>query len=346
MQIQSVGINNRPKQKITLKNKASQTLPIANDSVNFTGLMPNEAKKLIKLCVYDLDETLLNGSQTVRDKIFDFTKGKTLVYSTARALKKVQPFIDNKILVMPDYCVCNNGINIYKNVNGKLEEITSWSEGLAKKFDKNKVRKLMVKIAKENMFNKEDYIKTPLTEIPEGQKEFRGSKITEYEAYGSPLNIHFIFAPEVYKKTIGKIQKQLIENGIEADVHFGNYPAEETSFEKFNYYFAADVAKDIRKHVLPRLNPDKSVDTAVITPRTDKGKATEYLRNELKLKEKEVFAAGDGENDYTNTNKGYLFALISNACEGLKKLIGLDSAPNIIKTTKPGAEGIWETIEP
>ena len=74
MRVESIGLTNQIKQKITVKNKGYQTTIC--DSVNFTGLLPNEAKKLIKLCVYDLDETLLEGSQALRNKILEFSKGR------------------------------------------------------------------------------------------------------------------------------------------------------------------------------------------------------------------------------------------------------------------------------
>lgn len=333
-----------PKQTANVQNKGFKTPVMQNDSVNFKGLMPNEAKKLIKLCVYDLDETLLEGSQAVRDKILDFSKGKNLMYSTARPIKKVQQLIDDKTLAMPDYCACNNGLNIYKNVDGKLEEIKSWSDGLAEKFNKEKVRDIMAKIAKENPFEREDYTKMNLVEIPEGQKAFRGSKITEYEAFGSPLNIYFMMAPGVFKKTLPEIEQQLAKNGIEADINFQNF--DRNNLNSLHKYFPSDVAKDMKNHALPRLNPDGSVDVAIVTARADKGRATEMVRKELGIKEKEVFASGDGDNDYTNTNKGYFFALISNAVEGLKALIGPNPPANIIKTTKPGVDGIWEVLEP
>jgi len=309
--------------------------------------MPNEAKKLIKLCVYDLDDTLLEGNQAVREKILDFSKGKTLVYSSARALKNVQQLINDKTLITPDYCVCNNGLNIYKNLNGTLEEIKSWSKELGEKFDKEPVRKIMTKLAKENMFTKEDYAKMKLIEIPEGQKAFRGSKITEYEVYGSPLNIYFMFAQGLFKKTLPTIEKQLAKAGIEADVNFQNFTKEGLNLEKLKGYFPqGNIAKDMRNHALPRVNADGSIDVAIITAKGDKGKATEYIRKELGFNEKEIFAAGDGENDFTNTNKGYWFAFISNSTKGLKKLIGKNPPSNIIKTTKPGVKGIWEVLEP
>lgn len=346
MRILQIGFNPQPKQKVNTNNRPLQTKPMANDSVCFEGLMPDDAKKLIKLCVYDLDETLLEGPQNIREKIFDFAMDKTLVYSTARGLKRVAPLIDNKTLKMPDYCICNDGINIYKNINGRFEEMTSWSEGLMKNFDKNKVRNIMVKIARKNMFKKEEWAKIPKGIVPQGQNEFRGSKITEYETYDSPSNIYIMFAPGIFKKTLGEIEKQLDKNKIDAQIDFINYSGNGLDPKRLLDYFTPDVAKNIINHAQPRLNPDNSLDVAVIKVKTDKGKATEYLRKELQLKEKEIFASGDGENDYTHTNKGYFFALVSNAKESLKKLIGQNPPENIIKTTKPGVEGIWETIEP
>ena len=153
-----------------------------------------------------------------------------------------------------------------------------------------------------------------------------------------------MMAEGIFKKTLPSIEKQLAKDGIEADINFQNF--DKNNLESLGKYFPADIAKNMKNHALPRLNPDGSIDVAIITAKADKGRATEFIRKELGLKEKEVFASGDGENDFTNTNKGYFFAFISNATEGLKKMMGLDSPPNVIKTSKPGAEGIWEVLEP
>ncbi|MFA6988978.1 MAG: HAD-IIB family hydrolase [Candidatus Gastranaerophilaceae bacterium] len=319
---------------------------VFDDKVSFKGLMSNKDKESLKMCVYDLDDTLLEGSQESRNKVLDFSKNnKTLVYSSARPLKNVLPLIKDGTLVMPDFYVGNNGINIYKNVNGKLEEISDWSDRLAAKFNKDKVRSTMLDLAKANMFDKYEWEKiTKTTTMPEGQQEFRGSKITEYEVFGSPLNIYFMMAPGIFEKTRPLIEEKLKENNIEADIIFQNF--DKNNLKNLGKYFPPQVAQDMLNHALPRLNKDGSVDVTIITAKTDKGEATEYIRNELGIEKNEIFAAGDGENDYSHTNKGYLFGLVSNATKGLKDLIKKLPNPNIIQTSKPGVEGVWEIVEP
>ena len=346
-------ILNNDKQRVdsTRNNMKSLILKqLTQDTISFKGLMNDKDKKSLKMCVYDLDETLLEGSQDSRNKVLDFSKdnNKTLVYSSGRTLKQVLPLIEDRTIVMPDFYVGNNGIDMYKNVGGKLEETKSWSDKLAEKFHKDKVRNFMADIAKSNMFDNQEYQKiAKTTTIPEGQQEFRGSKITEYEVNGSPLNIYFMMAPGLFEKTKPVIEEKLKENNIEAEVKFQNYNKKSLEIETLNKYFSPQIAQDMRNHALPRLNKDGSIDIAIITAKTDKGTATEYIRKELGIDKKEVFAAGDAENDLSHTNKGYLFGLMANATEGLKKSLGkLIHSPNIFHPSKPGVDGIYEIIEP
>lgn len=323
--------------------------PLTKDTISFKGLMNDKDKKSLKMCVYDLDETLLEGSQDSRNKVLDFSKdnNKTLIYSSGRTLKQVLPLIEDGTIVIPDFYVGNNGIDIYRNVDGKLEEITSWSDRLAEKFHKDKVRNFMTDIAKFNMFNKQEWNKiAETTTLPEGQQEFRGSKITEYEVNGSPLNIYFMMAPVLFEKTKPLIEKKLKENNIEAEVKFQNFNKKSLEMETLNKYFSPQIAQDMRNHALPRLNEDGSIDIAIITAKTDKGTAAEYIRNELGIEKKEVLAAGDAENDYSHTNKGYFFGVVANATQGLKDLISKLPNSNIISTSKSGVEGLWEIVEP
>jgi len=344
-------MNNDNQQVNSTQNKTSKPVlkQLNVDTISFKGLMNDKDKKSLKMCVYDLDETLLEGSQDSRNKVLDFSKdNKTLVYSSGRTLKQVLPLIEDGTIMMPDFYVGNNGINMYKNVGGKLEEITSWSDKLAEKFHKDKVRSFMIDIAKANMFDEQEYEKIAKTTIiPKDQQEFKGSKITEYEVNGSPLNIYFMMAPGLFEKNKPLIEEKLKENNIEAEVKFQNFNKKSLEIETLNKYFSPQIAQDMRNHALPRLNEDGSIDIAIITAKTDKGAATEYIRKELDIKKKkEVFAAGDAENDYSHTNKGYFFGLVANATKGLKDLISKLPNSNIIPASKSGVEGIWEIVEP
>ncbi len=329
-------------QSIQVNTHKKYTPVVSNaDYVSFKGLMKDEDKAQLKMCVYDLDDTLLEGNQKIRDKVIKFSSenDKILIYSSARPLKKVQPLIDDGTLKMPDYYVGNNGINIYKNKNGNLEEIKSWSDNLAKNFNKDEIKKFMLDIAKDNMF---DEFKGNEKLILEKQRKFNGSKISEYEVYGSPLNAYYMMAPGVFDKTKPIIEQKLKEKNIEADVIFQNF--DKNNLQNLEKYFPPQLANDMRNIATPRLNDDGSIDVAIIAAKSDKGKATEYLRKEHGFSTKEVFAAGDAENDYPNANKGYFFGLVSNASDSFKSLI--KNCSNIIKASLPGAEGIYEIIEP
>lgn len=348
MKIYGVGLNSTiSSQQNNHCSYKKQALPY---NTNFKGLLPKSTVDKLRMCVFDLDETLLEGAQATRDKILEFSKSEVqngtkriLVYSSSRALKNVQPLIDNKTLTMPDYYIGNNGLNIYKNLDGKLQEIQTWSKGVAKGFSKEKIREFMVELAHQNMFSKKEWAKIPKEIIPEGQKEFRGSKITEYEVFGSPLNIYFMMTPGMFEKNLPQIKNFLTKSGIEAEVKFQNF--DKDNLNSLGKIFQPEIAKDMKNHAIPRLKPDGSVDVAIITAVSDKGKATEYLRETLGLKPNEIFAAGDDINDSSNANKGYFFAVVSNATDALKKtLSGRMDDSKIIRASKAGVDGIWEAI--
>lgn len=348
MKVFGVGCN--PSNMSNSKNDFSVNRNNLPYQVNFKAMLQKSTLDGFKMCVYDLDDTLLEGSQTARNNILKFSKSslndgmeRILVYSSSRSLSKVQPLIDDGTLMMPDYYVGNNGINIYKNVKGQFKEIESWSENLAKGFSKDKIRNFAISLAKKNMFSREEWSKIPKEIIPEGQKEFRGSKITEYETYGSPLNIYFMMAPDIFKKTLPEFSKFLNDSKIKGEIKFQNFGAD--NLKNLEKYFPAVVARDMRNHAAPRTNPDGSVDVSIISALSDKGKASEFLRKSLNIEPKAVFAAGDDVNDLANANKGYFFGMVSNATEGLKKmLIANPDNPQVIKASKPGADGIWEII--
>jgi len=323
------------------------------DSISFQRLLPKNAK--IKIAFFDIDETLKHwddklpedAAQKIRNKLFDYVKSNkiTSVYSSDRGLDKIIPLIEDGILAQPDWIVGNNGGFIYKNNNGKFEEIKSWSDNLLKNFNKEKIRGILVKIANEkgNKFSQKEWSKIPLELIPDGQKEFRGSKISEYVGNESPINLRLVLAPKMYEKNIQKIEKEFKNNNVKAGFLLFHYPKEMGSYECLRKYFDHKKTTDMINHYRPRLYPDSSYDVLLVSA-SDKGMASEYIRKNLGLKRSEVFAAGDGENDFSNANKKYHFALISNAVEGLKKMLNQTQKINIIEVTKPGAEGILEAF--
>lgn len=326
--------------------------------IAFKRLLPQEI--MPKIAFLDVDETLINWAenlpkeeaQKIRNRLFDYLKSNKIlsVYSSDRGYSGIMPLVEDGTLANPDYIVGNNGGFIHKNSNGKFNEIQTYSAGILQNFDKNKLRQVMAEIANrpENMFSAEEWAKVPPELIPEGQKEFRGSKITEYISQESPINIRFALAPGMYDQNIEQIQEVLAQNGINAGITFFHYPSKLMTKENQSKYisekFTQKLADDMFKHYIPRAYPDGSAD-AILISATDKGTASEYIRKSLGFEKTEVFAAGDGENDFGHANKDYWFGLISNASAGLRKLITTKPiSGKVIETTKPGVEGIIDIL--
>lgn len=329
------------------------TTPIA-----FKRLLPQEI--MPKIAFLDVDETLINWAenlpkeeaQKIRNGLFDYLKSNKIlsVYSSDRGYSGIMPLVEDGTLANPDYIVGNNGGYIYKGINGKFDEIQTYSLETLQNFDKNKLRQVMAEIANrpENMFSEEEWAKLPPELIPEGQKEFRRSKITEYLGQESPTNMRFALAPRMYEQNIDKIEDALKRNNINASTMLFNYLAKNLTKEGLQKYvnetFNQKLATDMAKHYLPRLYPNGSGDSLLISA-TDKGTASEYIRKSLGFEKSEVFAAGDGENDFGHANKDYWFGLISNASAGLRKLITTTpSSTKVVESKKPGVEGIMDIL--
>lgn len=347
-----VNINNNKRKTYVDNNfKFSNQCKTKSDTVSFNRLLPENAN--IKIAFLDIDETLKywdnnlseEDSQKVRDKLFNHLNKNNIqiVYSSDRGLDRIEPLINDGVLAKPAWIVCNNGGTIYKNENGKFEEVKAWTDQINRTFNKDKIRQVMVNVAhkKENMFTKEEWAKIPQELIPTTEKEFIGSKITQYIGHESPFRIKFAIAPNMAERLLKDVKKELKANNIKAEVYTQNFDKYTTA--KLEKYYGDEKAKIIRIHYGIRKNKDGSNDNLVISA-TDKGMASEFIRKSLGIKEKEVFASGDGENDFSHANKGYHFALISNAAPGLKNLIAQTPNINVVETAKPGAEGIIEAL--
>lgn len=350
--IYSININNNRK-KISADNNVrySNNFNTKSDTVSFNRLLPENAN--IKIAFLDIDETLKywdmnlseEESQKVRNKLFNHLDKNNIqiVYSSDRGLDRIEPLIKDGTLVKPTWIVCNNGGTIYKNENGKFEEVKAWTDQLHKNFNKDKVRQVMAGVAhkKENMFTPEEWAKIPLELKPTTEKEFIGSKITEYKGHESPFRMKFAVAPNTAQKLVKDVKKELEANNIKAEVNIQVFDKHSTA--RLEKYFGDEKGKLIRKHYKIRENKDGSNDNIIISA-SNKGMASEFIRKSLRIKEKEVFASGDGENDFSHADKGYHFALISNAAPGLKNMIAQTPKVNVVETTKPGAEGIIEAL--
>lgn len=344
---------NYVQQDCTNLSKSTKT----KNTTSFKALLSRQELNKIRLCVFDLDDTLIRldsegkvikgQQQELRDKVLRFSTAtikdgvkRVLVYASSRPIKKIQPLIDDKTLIAPDFCVGDNGVSMFKKASERLEEIKEWAGEIAPGFKKDEIRGFMTDIAKANMFSKEEWGKVPAGIIPEGQKEFRGSKITEYEVFGSPLNIYFMMAPGMYEKTLPHISRQIKDKGIKAEVKFQRFDSD--NLKGLNKWFPENIANDMRNHAAPRVNPDGSVDVVIITATSDKGKATEHIRHDLGINADEVLAAGDDVNDLSNADKGYKFILPQDAKSDFIK--ALEGFKSIIRPSKPGIEGVWEAI--
>lgn len=327
--------------------------------IAFKKLLPNDAK--IKQAVFDIDETLINWpgtseniAQTFRNKLFGHLKQNKIisVLSSDRGYDGIIQLFAERKLDKTNFISANNGGFIYQLApNGNFKEISEYSDKIRSEFNKNKVREIIAEIANkpENMFSAEEWAKVPSECIPKGQKDFRGSKITEYLCQESPYSIRFCLAPGMYVANIDKINAELKRQKIKSYISFFHYPATSITKDGLRKYitpsFTEESLIDLTNHYLPRTYPDGSGDALLISG-TEKGNASEYIRNKLGLEKDMVFATGDAENDFSNTNKGYFFGLIANASKGLKNLISHNDLHNtkIVESSKPGGEGIVDIL--
>lgn len=319
------------------------------NSVAFKAAIHPEVLKGIKMCVYDLDESLLDGSQIARDKVMGFSRsgGRSMFYSSLRNIEKIQEKITDGTLIMPDGAVAGEGINIYSVVNNSFKEIESWSQRLIQMFHKDKIRGFALDFARLNRMTPSEYLKVEKVNMPEIQRNFDGLRITEYETYGSPLNISFMFAPGVSKEAFEKeAVKYLADNKISGDVKFRTFDPEWISPERLNSYFTPRVARDMKTIGMPMRKEDGSLDVAFITAKTNKGDASEYLREQLGLRAENVLSAGDNVGDFSHAQKGYFFIPL-NPTKALQELISkMPDKKRIVNVNQGGAEGILEAISP
>lgn len=350
--------NNRnfaPKSIVPAHNSAV-VRPFAHDSVNFTGLMPNRIIKALKMCVFDLDESLLEGPLEVRRKVCNFVReqGKVLIYSSARPIAEVKRLVANNELIMPDFCVCANGAHIYENVNGQMEEVSAWANQMTQNFNKDKINQFMTSIARKHMFSAHEWEKRKPSRQPGECIEYLGSKVGGYNGIDSPLDVRFAVNKDVLDEVIKEATEVLKQKGIDAKVYVHYYTAAQTTLERYKRYYTPEKAEDVVNTVNARRNPDGGYNCLVITAKTDKGKATEYIRKNLRIKRREVLAAGDDINDSSHTDKHYFFIMLGNATQNLKDYInklpfrhkrGL-VMQKIYTPEGHGACGIWEVIEP
>ncbi|OGI28643.1 MAG: hypothetical protein A2287_00700 [Candidatus Melainabacteria bacterium RIFOXYA12_FULL_32_12] len=333
---------------------------LSTDNVSFTGLLPDNDIKKLKMFVFDLDDTLLNGTDNDIKEVLDNTKGKIVVYASAKRLKELlQVAGDGKKLPLPDYFIANNGQFIYKRKNNDLVEMEDWALGLREQtgFDREKVYSIMKNLAQKYHFSNEELNqKSNLNEYKEKNPDFWNSKISFYEFYPSNFFQEFMVAPGIGNILKEELPALFKKNGIKARFTFNTYP--KSNLDTLDKYFPDNKAEDIRDKARP-LRIYKQSDTArypdhqlgdldtVHIGAGEKGDAVEFLRKQLGIKPKNVLAVGDDKNDVSLTDKGYWFVFINNASDTLRNFIdNLNDflKSKILKASKDGAAGILEAI--
>ncbi len=95
------------------------------------------------------------------------------------------------------------------------------------------------------MFTPEEWAKIPLELRPTTEKEFIGSKITEYKGHESPFRMKFAVATKHCTKLVKDVKKELDANNIKAEVNIQVFDKHSTA--RLEKYFGDEKAKIIRK---------------------------------------------------------------------------------------------------
>ena len=307
---------------------------------SFTGLIPKQDLDNMKMYVFDLDKTLLNGSSDDKRKIIGLVHkpGNVLVYASRRSIKGMQQEAGRgKDLPLPNYYIAIDGQKLYKNSDGQMLEIAEYGDKLKEKFPKNKILNSLRQIEEEA-----------------GQRLFG-----VFQSYDDDPALQIMIKPgyqeRVKKQLCEKLQEQGLDQEITCD-HLSNgtferfYGSDNTSISRENKTRVEKLKKELGY-------PDRGFDSLYI-PTGTKGQAAEYIMKQEKIEPEQLVSVGDGPNDaslaaLTKNGSGTWFIVISNAAEGLQKYIqsiakGIQNLFNqhIVISPNPGAQGILDAIDP
>lgn len=309
--------------------------------------------KADKMFVFDLDGTFDHGRPKDKQTIFDIKEKNNalLIYATGRDLQSAKDLIEGKTslieqqyglirdkLPAPDYLISSNGIEIYKMVNGELEEDKDWLKLLTEetKFDPKKISEELKKLAQKTKYEIENF----------------DEKSGDYKGFLKAIN------PIFYKSNFSCFKESDNEIGIyinpslaeefQKDIK-NNLAQSGIKVKTIKYYFSN---KELRhwpraSQELCTLKCDKKGGiNKILICISDKGAATKYIAKKLKIKEKNIITAGNDGNDIPFIQSGLNFICVSNAEDILKDFIAKIKHVNkkIFMAKEWGTKGIIEGL--
>lgn len=295
------------------------------DKVSFSGLIPDNDLNNIKMHVFDLDGTFMEGDPEDRRRVVELTRqpGKTLVYASRRTLEKMLLAVkQTEGMPFPDYFAGSDGQRIYENRGYQMHEITEWSDGLKKTFDKDKIRGVIGEIGE--------------------------NRLKEYTFYDSDLGMNTIIRPGTGEQIRENLASSLEKAGVKAVITIQHYTRQ--SLAKYMPEIPQE-RQDILNSLINEFgrNDQGGYDDIYISA-AGKGQAVKYLQDRLKLRPGQVVTAGDDTNDSSMaelSGQGTWFVLVNNASEAMNAFVkNLPGRDRIIWSTKAGITAIREAIEP
>lgn len=265
---------------------------------------------MYKLIATDLDGTLVTDDKNLTDKTIEnvkkaLKKNVKIMISSARAFYRLEKYIDELDLRKANqYTICFNGAMIIENITGKV----LYSKNLDKK-EVNEVIKLGKKINIPIMlYSKNAHCVEKIPEVIQKNKNSKG------------MNLKI--------ENFNKIDFDKEENYIYKIV-FMDKP------EKI-----IEIRKNIPKEIIEKYEVTSSVPEyiEIVKKGIKKSEAIKFIINKCKIKQEEVIAIGDGEND---------IEMIRFAGLG----VAMDNADNYVKenadyiTTSNNDDGVGKVIE-
>ncbi len=265
---------------------------------------------MYKLIATDLDGTLVTDDKNLTDRTIEnvknaLKKNVKIMISSARAFYRLERYIDELDLRKENqYTICFNGAMIVENITGEVL--------YSKNLDKQEVNEL-ISLGKQlnvpiMLYSKNAHC---AEEIPEVIQKNKNSK-------GMNLKI----------ENFNKIDFDKEENYIYKIV-FMDKP------EKI-----IEVRKNIPKEIIEKYEVTSSVPEYIefVKKGIKKSEAIKFIMNKCKIKQEEVIAIGDGENDVEMLR----FAGLG---------VAMDNADNYVKenadyiTTSNNDDGVGNVIE-
>lgn len=266
----------------------------------------------IKLIAIDIDGTLLNSERKVTPEVKAALKaaeaeGVKIVLCTGRPLTGVQDLLDElELYADNDYVITYNG-SLVQNTKSK-------------------------KIISQFGLSYEDYIEIEMAARQAGVHLHVETEDTMYTANRdiSPYTIYEAFlvnmplkyrTPEEMTSELSIIKMMMIDEPVILDAAIPTLP--ESLLEKFNVVKSAPFFLE------------------VLNKAAHKGAAVEKLANHLGIRQEEVMAIGDNENDLTMIQYAGLGIAMENATENIKNHASAITASN---DNHGVAEAIYEHV--